>query len=568
MSDVKRVRKIVRISFGEGALFLLLCAAVAALTFIEPEFLSLAITAATDGTLADKYYYLIIVLAAFILRLALSYVKNIMLQINRAKSLNKLSAAMFEKILRGRVGDVQAKTPTYLIARIIDEPTNIDGILDFYLIDGITGIIICLGIVGYIAVQSYIIALVAVAFVIADYVVSMRLPLRKVYKGYNEALAEWKSAASNAIQGEKIIKLGGTYSSEMKNFNKDAKQSLGALLKKNVLTYVQRTVGSFCKQFAYVALVILSAVFIANGSLTVGGFTLLISLNTLLWSNISSAENLIPLYKYGKVTCERVSEILNGDTEGEGERLPEKINEVSFKGVHFSYGENKILNGLTFSAEAGKITALVGKSGCGKSTAVNVLLGFIKADGGNIELNGRAVTYGYLIGARAKIGYVGQDSFLFNRPVIDNLLYYTEKTEENIALAKKYITLLGLDDMISNIPGGIDGVINDNSSNISGGEKQRLCIIREVIKNPDVLILDEFTSSLDAASEKLAFEFLREYAKNAVMIQIAHKVSAIERSDYIFLVEDGAVIDSGTHKELLSSSAKYNALLSSLKDNS
>lgn len=303
---------------------------------------------------------------------------------------------------------------------------------------------------------------------------------------------------------------------------------------------------------------------IANGLLTVGGFTLLISLNTLLWSNVSVAENLIPLYKCGKATSERLSEIFEGETEGDAIKIPEQINGVSFNEVSFAYGKSRILNGLSFSAEKGKITALVGRSGCGKSTAINVLLGFIKPDGGQVEFNGKSVTYSGILGARSKIGYVGQDSFLFYRPVIDNLLYYVEKTDENIALAEKYINLLGLDEMINNI-GGISGVINDNSSNISGGEKQRLCIIREVIKNPDVLILDEFTSSLDAANEKLAFDFLREYAKNAVIIQIAHKLSAIEKSDYIFIIEGGKAVDSGTQEKLIATSASYAALINELK---
>jgi len=565
MGEVKKIRKIVKVSFWKNALFFVLCAAIAALTFIEPQFLSELISAATSGELLNRYYLIIIVLAAFLCRLALSYVKTVVLNVYRTRCLNKLSSALFSHILREEEGSIKRKTPAYLIARIIDEPTNIDGVLDFYLIDGIVGILICLGIVGYMAVQNWIVAVLTVAFVAADYIVAMKLPLRKVFKTYNEASAEWKSVASNALQGEKQIKMGEKYVGEENVFGKYAKGSLGALFKKNVLVYVQRTVGSFCKQFSYVATVVLCAVFIANGLLTVGGFTLLISLNTLLWSNVSSAENLIPLYKYGKATSERLVEILDEETEGEAVKIAEPINEVSFDGVGFSYGESRILNGLSFSAEKGKITALVGKSGCGKSTAMNVLLGFIKPDEGHIGFNGKAVTYGELLGARTKIGYVGQDSFLFNRPIIDNLLYYVEKTDENIALAESYIKLLGLGELINNTDGGINGVINDNSSNISGGEKQRLCIIREVIKNPDILILDEFTSSLDAANEKLAFDFIKEYAKNAVIIQIAHKLSAIEKSDYIFVVDGGKVVDGGTHESLLSSSEKYIELMNDLK---
>lgn len=112
------------------------------------------------------------------------------------------------------------------------------------------GILICLGIVGYIAVQNWIAAILTVAFVAAAYIIAIRLPLRKTFKAYNESYAEWKSAASNALQGEKQIKLGEKYAEEEKFFDKYSKQSLGTLFKKNVLVYIQRTVGSFCKQLS------------------------------------------------------------------------------------------------------------------------------------------------------------------------------------------------------------------------------------------------------------------------------------------------------------------------------
>ena len=240
---------------------------------------------------------------------------------------------------------------------------------------------------------------------------------------------------------------------------------------------------------------------------------------------------------------------------------------MNFEDVEFAYNQKQpVLDHLTFSARTGQITSLAGYSGCGKSTALNILLGFIEPDKGQILLNGQEVTSRNLIRLRTKIAYVGQDNFLFNRSIRDNLLYNTENTPENEKKIMEYLKLFSLEKMVNSLPDGIDHILGDNSSTISGGERQRLCIIRELMKEPDILILDECTSHLDSESERRIFDVVQALAANMIVIQVAHRPSALAYSDVVYVVDNGQAVASGKHSDLIQTSLFYQKLLASMRD--
>lgn len=570
-SNVKKVRKLLPKNIAGDILFFCVRCVIAALIFAEPIFLADLIDAATKGMLSNKYYLIFVILIIFLLRIVLTYIKNLWLYSYRCKCIGSLSSAMLNHVLHSKMKNFEIWTPTYLVSRMIDEPMNIDGILDYYFVDGIISFFICVGIVILMAVQSWMIAIISVFFVVFDYVIAMKLPLSKIYKSYNTSQAEWKSQTSNVFQGIKVIKLGNSYAFENKKFNENANVSLKSLFKKNMISHVQRTTGIICRQFGYLAVILLSAYLIASGKLGLGAFTMLISLNNLLWSNSSSAENIIPLYKYGKVTCDRIADILCTELEESQLVVPfeDSVNILEFKNVKFSYIESKsVLNGISFCAKAGQITTLTGYSGCGKSTILNLILGFINCSSGEIQINGKEINYAQLLSLRSKIGYVGQENFLFNRSILDNLLYYVSESEEKIDKINEYLKRLGLESFIKSLPDGFNSILGDNSSTVSGGEKQRLCIIRELLKDPEILILDECTAHLDAATEKLVFDFLHEYAKKVVIIQVAHRASAIANSDVIYVMDNGAIVSQGSNEELLNNSEFYQKLLAAMQDDS
>lgn len=567
MSKIGRVRKLLPRNAAADAGFILLSAAILCLTLLEPAFLSRLIDLALDGTLVHRLYIVFVTLGVFFLRIALLFCKQMWLYRYRAKCIGALSSQMLRASMRAKMEIFQKWTPAYLVTRLIDEPMNIDGILSFCLIDGIFGLLICLGILVIMVLESPLAAVLSLLFIMLDYVVAMKLPLQKTYKTYNEAQAKWKADTANILQGVEVIKLGDKYRAEEDNFGRAAKRGLHALWAKNVLTYLQRTFGSFCRQLGYICTIVVSALLIVRGRLDVAGFTMLLSLNNLLWSNLASAENMIPLYKYAKVTADRIVEVLDAEQEimSADITLPERISEIGFQDVSCAYSEEgrHVLEHMSFTARRGEITTLAGYSGCGKSTVLQLLLGFLGADGGEILLDGKAYRQDELLCLRQKIGYVGQDTFLFDRSVSDNLFYFAEKTEENMKKARRLLQELELDAFIAALPEGLETVIEADSSNISGGEKQRLCIIRELLKEPIVLLLDEFTASIDVATESRLFAFLRDSCKDEVLLQAAHRPTALKESDVIYVIDGGRVREEGTHEELLARSDFYRALLAS-----
>ena len=564
-SNIVKVRSWLPHDWKKDVLFFALCAIVAALTLLEPIVLSDLIESATSESFRSELVFLSC--AVFVLRIGLGFGKDTWILRARTKAIQAMTEKMFADSLTSTMEAHKKWAPAYLASRILDEATNLDGILNCFLIDSGISVLICLGILLLMGLQNWLIALLTVLFIVIDYVAAFRLPLTKVYKGYSESLAKARSQTVDAINGITQIKLGNCYGKEQGLFSERISKWTKAAYQKSLFSTLQRATGSMCRQFGYLALIVVSAVLIAAGRLRLGQLTLLISAYQLIWNHAVSVENIIPMYRYGKAACDRMMEVLSAEKEPVVEiqaKGAQKIQSVQFDNVAFSYdADSNVLDGMSFRAERGEITCLAGKSGCGKSTAFSLLLGFYEQDAGAIKVNGVEVSKGELVRLRPQIGYVGQNSFLFDRSLRDNMLYYAEDTPENLERLQKYIDLFSLRTMIDQLPDGLDSFLGDNACTVSGGERQRLCMIRELMKNPDVLLLDECTSQLDTAIESKVFRAIRELLPGLVVIQIAHKESALALSDKIFLVENGRVCDCGTHDALCSRSERYRYLLRS-----
>lgn len=479
-SNVKTVRQFLPRRRFRDILFGALCAVTAALTIYEPIVLADLIDQAANQTAGFQYALILLAITVYLTRSGLTYYKKAVLLRYRNGCILHLSDRMVAHLMKGRLSNFEAWPPSYLVSRVIDEPSNIDGILPLCLLDGVISVLICLVIFVLMLLQSWQAALLTLLFVGADYYIAFRLPLTRVFKACNETLAKLKSRTSNLFQGLRQIKLGACFAAEAEAHHAQTANYLQALYQKNFLSQVQRLSGNTCRQFGYLLVIVVSAVMIASGRLGLGQFTMLLSLYNLLWSHTANAENLIPMYKYGQVTCDRIVEILDSKTEPEPQKIPSDlpITDISFQEVSFSYHPDRpVLRGVTFQAEQGKITALAGYSGCGKSTVLELILGFLEPQAGSIHIHGRSLSCGELVGLRTRVGYVGQNGFLFNRSLRENLLYYVEDNGSNRELLDRYLRRFGLDQMVGALLDGLDYVLTDQSATISGGEKQRLCII-------------------------------------------------------------------------------------------
>ena len=267
--------------------------------------------------------------------------------------------------------------------------------------------------------------------------------------------------------------------------------------------------------------------------------------------------------KKGNAAAERVFEIIDLDSEFKNDIDKEEINEftdkIEFKKVSFSYEKNKVLKNLSFEVNKGEVVAIVGLSGSGKSTLVNLIPKFYPYGEGEILIDGKNINNLSIKDIRKLISIVSQESILFNTSIKENILL--DKLDSNNTLLEESSIAANAFDFINENDEGFEYNVGDNGVNLSGGQKQRIAIARAIASKCPILILDEATSALDSKSEKLVQDALDKIMKEKTSIVIAHRLSTIKNADKILVLEDGEIIESGSHSELLNLNGIYSNLI-------
>lgn len=326
-------------------------------------------------------------------------------------------------------------------------------------------------------------------------------------------------------------------------------------------------VMQFVGNLGYVGVCVAGGIFVTNGTLQVGDIQSFTQYVQLFTQPISSVANIANIIQSTIASAERVFEMM--DEEEEKDEIPANINQVAgeehsivFDHVKFGYTPDKpLMTDLNIHVEEGQMVAIVGPTGAGKTTIINLLMRFYDVDGGQIRMKGIDTRDMTKDAVREKFGMVLQDTWLFNGTIADNIAYGREGAtkEEVIGAAKAAYA----DDFIRRLPNGYDTVLNEEGSNISQGQKQLLTIARAILSDPSILILDEATSSVDTRTElniQLAMGNLMEGRTSFV---IAHRLSTIRDADLILVMNHGSVIEQGTHQELLDAKGFYADLYNS-----
>ncbi|RZK37822.1 MAG: ATP-binding cassette domain-containing protein, partial [Pedobacter sp.] len=260
---------------------------------------------------------------------------------------------------------------------------------------------------------------------------------------------------------------------------------------------------------------------------------------------------------------ERVLDLI--DTKPELANKPDAIafenfnSSLTFENVSFKYGEKQVLREINLSIEKGQTVALVGPSGGGKSTLMDLIPRFHDPLSGTIKIDGHNFKDLTVESIRGQMGIVNQESFLFNDTIFNNIAFAKpDATEQEVINAAK---IANAHDFILNTEEGYQSTVGDRGNKLSGGQKQRICIARAVLANPPIMLLDEATSALDTESEKLVQEALNNLMKNRTSIVIAHRLSTIQHADKIVVIENGSVVETGTHTQLIAQKGLYKRLI-------
>jgi ATP-binding cassette subfamily B protein len=299
---------------------------------------------------------------------------------------------------------------------------------------------------------------------------------------------------------------------------------------------------------------------VLKGGMQIGDLVAFLMLTAFLYDPVSRLHQLNQLLQAGRAAGERVFEILDESVEPgwseDKKGSPRIAGDIRYEDVSFSYVDGlPALKRVSFHARPGATIALVGATGAGKSTLVNLLVRFYEADTGEIYIDKRSIRDYALRTLREAIGVVTQENFLFNGSIRENLLM--GKPDANDAELWRAVDAANAREFIERLPSGLESLVGERGVKLSVGEKQRLSIARALLKDPPILILDEATASVDTATERLIQEALERLMFHRTSIVIAHRLSTIVHADQILVLDHGHIIERGTHDELLASGGNY-----------
>jgi ATP-binding cassette subfamily B protein len=509
-------------------------------------------------------------IGAFLLR---DFFNGIRIIINNTFEQNviyDMRCAVYSRLQRLPVGYFDQRASGDLMTRIVEDVNSVERVL----IDGTEqGTVAVLSIIGVLAIMfTTNVTLAAVALVplplLAGGAWLYTSTAHKRYRVQREAASAMNALLMDNLQGVRQIKAFGREPHEDDRFAERAHDlRIGTL-------GIMRVWAAYSPAMCFAGALGLALVLwvggreVLGGSMTIGQLIGFMFYLALFYEPVGRLHGLNQMLQAARAAGERVFDIMDAPGEigiharesKQLKNLPERVlGEVRYEDVCFAYAPDQpILKNISLCAQAGEMIALVGPTGAGKSTLVNLLPAFYELTSGRITVDGQDIQQINLTSLRNNISVVSQEAFLFNGSIRENILYgRLDATEDELMHAAR---AANCHDFIMRLPQGYDSRVGERGVKLSVGEKQRVSIARALLKNAPILILDEATASVDTATERLIQEALERLMENRTSFVIAHRLSTIRRASQILVMQHGEIIESGTHEELLASGGLYSRL--------
>jgi len=457
------------------------------------------------------------------------------------------------------------KTPTgILISRILNDVNLIQGAVSTTISGLFKDIITIMFLIGVAFYQSWKLAIIA--FIIFPLGVipikELGKRMRKFARKGQQRYGLLTTFLHETITGNRIVKAFTMEEYEKRRFAEENERLFKTFLKRIRVRALTAPIMESLGGVAAAVIIWVGGYMVTRGELTLGGFVSFIVAIFMLYPNIRELSKVNLEIQEGLAGAGRIFELLDTAaeiTDKEGAvRLPPISQEIDFQKVTFKYEEEVVLKDISLHVKVGEIIALVGMSGAGKTSLVNLLPRFYDVEKGQIRIDGYDIREVTLKSLREQIGLVTQQTILFNDTVRNNISYGNLKsTEQEILEAAK---AANAHDFIQRLPQGYGTIIGEQGVKLSGGERQRLSIARALLKNAPILILDEATSSLDSDSETEVQRALEELMKGRTVFVIAHRLSTIRNAHRIVVFSEGQIVEEGTHEELISLQGEYRRL--------
>ena len=423
-----------------------------------------------------------------------------------------------------------------------------------------------LTIIGLLALMFYYsfilsIGLILIAPLIGIFLKIMSVRFRSISRDIQKSMGELTSVVEESIIGHRIIKIFGGKKQETKNFENTNTNNRERNLR---LIFIQ-SISIPMMQFVVAIFLAVIIFFVTSNNyleeISIGTFMSYLTAMIMMFAPIKRLSEVNVTLQRGIAASESIYDLIDSNSEDYSNDFDEPITgdiAIEFKNVCFKYpsSEKYILDNISFSINPGETVALVGKSGSGKTTILDLIPRLYDPDNGYITFNNKKIIDTNLKSIRGCISYVGQDFTLFNDTIYNNIAYgelsSSSHNEVEHAAEKANAT-----QFINALPNGLDTIVGQNGILLSGGQRQRLALARAILKNSSILLLDEATSALDTESENIIQESIQNLSKNKTTLVIAHRLSTIISSDRIIVIENGAILEEGSHEELLAKKSTY-----------
>ena len=486
----------------------------------------------------------------------------------------KISSSIYKNIVDDLYVKIQSLDMEYfsttkvgeLMTKVLNDPANVNTfILEFfeflkYVFTAISYLVIAIRIDWKLTLGMFI-----VAPILMTTVKKYSKKLKKSGKERQEATGTLNSKLQETLSGIRVIRAFATEKQEIRNFKKISLELKKVVMKTVGYNAKSNSVSEALNYVMMAILLLFGGYRILRGRVfTTGDFLTIMSAIGSMYTPVRRSANIYNSLSTNIPSIGRIFEIL--DVVPEIADAPDCIkfeefkSDITFENVDFSYkdSDEKVLKNINLVAKKGETVALVGNSGGGKSTLVNLIPRFFDVTGGKITIDGVDVKNYKIKSLRKKIGIVPQETFLFGGTILENIKYANQNAsvEEVIEAAKK----ANAHEFIEKLEQGYETEIGERGAKLSGGQKQRISIARAILENPQILILDEATSALDNESEKLVQDALEELMKGKTTFVIAHRLSTIINSDKIVVIQQGEIKEIGTHEELLDKDGIYKSL--------
>lgn len=524
----------------------------------------------TPSPIDFSYIWNIVVILTglYVLSAAFSYLQQFIMAGVSQKVVYDLRRDIDEKLARLPLKFFDSHTHGELLSRFTNDVDNISATLQQSITQVITSVTTVVGVLIMMLTISPLLTLISIIVIPLSGILMMMVVKRsqKYFIGQQKKLGELNGHIEEMYTGHNVVKAFGHEKKAIDEFDEVNEGLYNVGWRAQFLSGLVMPIINFIGNLGYVFVAVVGGVLVTKGRITVGDIQAFIQYNRQFTQPIAQVAQISNIIQSTVASAERVFELLD-----EEEVIPEPINPVKakadcgaveFEHVKFGYREDRILiNDMNIKAKPGQMVAIVGPTGAGKTTLVNLLLRFYELNGGRILVDDVDITEMNRADLRKKFGMVLQDTWLFNGTIRDNIAYGKKNaTEEEIIAAAK---AAHADHFIRVLPEGYDTILNEEVSNISQGQKQLLTIARALLADPEIMILDEATSSVDTRTELQIQNAMKTLMKGRTSFVIAHRLSTIREADVILVMKDGDVIETGNHETLMAQNGFYADLYNS-----